>query len=68
MRKKLYRSRKDKAVSGIFGGLGDMYDVDPTILRLAFVFIALATAVFPALIFYIIASMVIPLEPKARKA
>ena len=63
MRKKL-----DKAVSGIFSGLGDMYDIDPTILRLAFVFIALATAVFPALIFYIIASMVIPLEPKARKA
>jgi phage shock protein C len=66
--KKLYRSRKNKAVSGIFGGLGEMYDVDPTILRLAFVFLALATAVFPALIFYIIAAMIIPLAPKTRKA
>lgn len=66
--KKLYRSRKNKAISGVFGGLGEMYDIDPTILRLAFVFLALATAVFPALIFYIIAAMIIPLEPKIKKA
>ncbi len=62
--KKLYRSRKNKSVAGIFGGLANMYDVDPTMLRLAFVFITLLTAIFPALIFYIIAALIIPLEPK----
>jgi phage shock protein C len=66
--KRLYRSRKHKSVSGVLGGLAEMYDVDPTIIRLAFVFITLATAVFPALIFYIIAALIIPLEPKPRKA
>jgi len=62
--KKLYRSRKNKSVAGIFGGLADIYDVDPTLLRLAFVFLALVTAVLPALIFYIIAAIIIPLESK----
>ncbi len=62
--KRLYRSRKNKSVAGIFGGLAEMYDIDPTILRLVFIFLVLATAIFPAVIFYIIAAMVIPLEPK----
>lgn len=66
--KRIYRSRKYKAVAGVFGGLAEMYDVDPTILRLAFVFIAVATAVFPALIFYILAALIIPLEPKSGRA
>ncbi len=66
--KRLYRSRKHKSVSGVFGGLAEMYDVDPTIVRLAFVFITLATGVLPALIFYIIAALIIPLEPKPKKA
>lgn len=62
--KRIYRSRKNKSVAGIFGGLAEMYNVDPIMLRLAFIFLVLVTAVFPAVIFYIIAAMIIPLEPK----
>ena len=56
--KRLYLSKKEKMLAGICGGLGEMLDVDPTIIRLAFVFIGIATAIFPLLIVYIIGSIV----------
>lgn len=63
--KRLYRSYTDKKVAGICGGLGVYLDVDPTIIRLAVVVIALLTAVFPALIGYVIAWIIIPEAPAA---
>ncbi len=58
--KKIYRSQKDKKIAGIFGGLGELFSIDPTLLRLAFVFIGLATGVFPAIIAYLVGWMIIP--------
>ncbi len=59
--KRLYRSEKNKMVAGICGGLGEMFNIDPTLVRLAFVFLCLATALFPILIAYIIGWIIIPL-------
>ena len=58
--KRLYRSQKDKKIAGIFGGLGEIFSIDPTLLRLAFVFIGLATGVFPLLIAYLVGWIIIP--------
>jgi phage shock protein PspC (stress-responsive transcriptional regulator) len=58
--KRLYRSQKDKKIAGIFGGLGEIFSIDPTLLRLAFVFIGLATGVFPLLIAYLVGWVIIP--------
>ncbi|MDB5049574.1 MAG: phage shock protein PspC [Fibrobacteres bacterium] len=51
---KFRRSRSDRKIAGIFGGLGDAFGIDPTYLRLGFVLLALITGVFPALIAYAI--------------
>ena len=59
--KRLYRSEKNKMVAGICGGLGEMFNIDPTLVRLAFVFLCLATALFPILIAYIMGWIIIPL-------
>lgn len=62
--KKLYRSRDDKMIAGVCGGLGDYFDVDSTLVRL------LAVVLFFAgigLIAYLIAWIVVPLEPKGGK-
>ena len=37
MAKKLYRSRKDRRIWGICGGLAEYFDVDPVIVRVIFV-------------------------------
>lgn len=60
--KKLYRSKEDRVVAGIAGGLGEYFNVDPTILRIAWVFVVLMTGIFPGVIAYIIALFIIPHE------
>ena len=64
--RKLYRSRSNKKIAGVLGGLGGYWKIDPTIIRLIFLVIFFLTAIFPLLIAYIIAAIVIPLEPASR--
>ncbi len=59
--KKLYRSRHDKAIAGICVGLGKYFSIDPVIIRLGFIFLALAGG--PGVIIYVIMWVVVPEEP-----
>ena len=59
--KKLYRSMKNKMLGGVSGGLGEYFAIDPTIVRLGF--IALALLGGPGIIIYIIMWLVVPPEP-----
>lgn len=56
----LKRSRRDKIIGGVCGGLGDYLDVDPVIIRVAVAIVALST-LYGALA-YIVAMIVIPKE------
>jgi len=40
--RRLYRSETDKMLAGVCGGLGEFFGVDPTLIRIAFVILALA--------------------------
>lgn len=60
MKKRLYRSRDNKIVFGILGGLGEYFQVDPTVLRLVYVVLLLVTAVFPLSLAYLIAWFIVP--------
>ena len=61
MKKKLYRSRENRAIWGICGGLGKYFGVDPVLIRV----IAVLTIIFGGwgLLAYIILYFIIPLEP-----
>jgi phage shock protein C len=61
--KKLYRSQTNKSLYGVLGGLGEYYDVDPTILRLVFIFFSVLSAGFGGLIIYLLAVLVVPENP-----
>jgi len=61
MAKKLYRSRDDRMIAGVCGGLADYFDVDSSLVRLAVLFIFLFQGV--GLIAYIIAWLVMSEEP-----
>lgn len=63
--KKLYRAREDKMWGGVCAGLGEYLEVDPTLIRLAFVLLALVTGIVPVLIFYLIAWIIVPAKPTA---
>lgn len=58
--KKLYRSTTEKKIGGVCGGLAEYFDVDPTMVRLCTIVVALVTAIFPVFIGYLIAWMIMP--------
>jgi len=58
--KRIYRSQEERKVAGILGGLGELFDIDPTLLRLLFVFIGLATGVIPLAVAYLVGWIIIP--------
>ncbi len=62
VRSKLYKSRTEKKLLGVCGGLGDYMQVDPVIVRLVFVMAALASFGIVA-VAYIVLGIVVPMEP-----
>jgi len=60
--KELTRSNTKRMLAGVCGGLGEYLDIDPTILRLAFVFGSFISG-GSALLVYIVMALVVPLEP-----
>ena len=56
--KRLYRSTTNRKIAGVCGGLGDYFGIDPTILRI--IWIALALGAGMGVIAYIIFWIVVP--------
>lgn len=62
MNKKLYRSRKNKVLTGLAGGLGKYFGIDPTIVRVLLIIGEFVTAGF-LIIGYFIVALFVPKEP-----
>lgn len=60
--KKLYRSRNQRMICGVCGGIAEYFNIDPTIIRLAWVLFGLTGS---GLIVYFLAAIIIPDEPSA---
>ncbi|MBI5134229.1 MAG: PspC domain-containing protein [Candidatus Taylorbacteria bacterium] len=62
MNKRLYRSKTNRMISGICGGVGEYLDMDPTVLRVVWVAVVIVTGLLPGALIYLIATFVIPEE------
>ena len=60
MIKKLYRSKSNKVLAGIIGGLGEYLDIDPAILRVIWILIIVFTAFVPGVVAYFLMLLVVP--------
>ena len=60
MKRRLYKGR-EKKLFGVCSGLGDYFDVDPTLVRAAFVVVFLAAG--SGLLIYIVLAIVMPDPP-----
>jgi phage shock protein C len=67
MAKKLYRSKSQKMLAGVCGGLAEYFDVDVSIVRLMLVALDFITGIAPMFFFYIIAWIVVPEAPAAPR-
>lgn len=61
--KRLYRSRSNRMLSGVCGGLGEFFSIDPTVIRLIFV-LGTVFGLGSLLVAYIVLMIVVPQEPE----
>lgn len=61
MEKKIYKSRTDRQISGVCGGLAKYAGIDSTLIRLLWVFTVLWAGT--GLILYLVCALIIPDEP-----
>lgn len=55
--KKLYRSRENRMLCGVCGGIAEYFNIDPTLIRLGFVLFGFTGT---AILAYFIAAVIIP--------
>lgn len=64
MEKKLYRSRTDKKILGVCGGIAKYFNLDSTVVRLILVFLVLCCGL--GILPYFICALVMPEEPEIK--
>lgn len=60
--KKLYRSKSDRKLAGVCGGLAEYLNIDPTVIRVIWAITSLF--VFVGIIAYVVCAVIIPEEPE----
>ena len=58
--RKFYRSRDDFVIAGVCGGIAEIYSLDANLVRLGLVFVGLMTYIYPAVLTYAVAWMLLP--------
>ncbi len=66
--KRLYRSRSDRQLRGVLGGVAEYTKLDPSFVRIAYVIITIFTGFVPGILLYLVMAFVVPLEPKGMGA
>jgi phage shock protein C len=62
MAKKFYRSRKDRVIAGVCGGMAEYFEIDPIIVRL--IALSLVLSAGGGIIAYLIAWIAVPNDPE----
>ncbi len=61
--KKLYRSRDERIIGGVCGGIADYFVIDPTLIRI--IFLVLGFGMGSGFLIYLLLLLLVPLEPLA---
>ncbi len=65
-KKRLYKSTVDRKLAGVCGGIAEYFDIDPTIVRLAWAGVVLVFGT--GLLLYIVAAIVMSDNPAQKNA
>ena len=63
--KRLYRSRKERMIAGVCGGIAEYFNIDPVIVRLIAVILLLPGG-FPGAAPYVVMWFLVPENPKQK--
>jgi phage shock protein C len=61
--KRLYRSRSERKLAGVCGGVGEYLEADPTVVRVVFLLGTIMTGFFPGIFIYFVLALIMPEEP-----
>lgn len=61
MKKKLYKSNSNRMIDGVCAGIAEYFDIDPTLIRLAWVIFSLCGG--SGVLAYIICAIIVPRRP-----
>jgi phage shock protein C len=64
--KKLNRSRENRMLGGVCGGLGEYFDIDPTLVRVLFVFGVFLGVPGALALIYLVMLILVPQEPQLQ--
>ncbi len=64
--RRLYRSRKNRWIAGVAGGIAEYFDRDPVLIRIIWILLLLPGGL-PGLVPYLICWIIIPQEPESRE-
>lgn len=56
----LSRTREDRVIAGVVGGIARRFDWNPTVVRALFVIVSVVSAAFPGLLVYLLLWMLMP--------
>jgi phage shock protein PspC (stress-responsive transcriptional regulator) len=62
--KRLHRSRSDRKLAGVLGGVADYLGLDPSLVRLVYLIVTILTGIVPGAFLYLAMSFIVPLQPK----
>ena len=62
MAKALQRSKSNRTIAGVCGGIAQTYGWDPTLVRVIYVLASILSAAFPGILVYIILWVLVPEE------
>ncbi len=58
--RRLTRSSQHRMIAGVCGGIAEYFQLDPTVVRVAYVLISIVSVAFPGILAYIILMFVMP--------
>jgi phage shock protein PspC (stress-responsive transcriptional regulator) len=58
----LRRSRSNRMIAGVVGGLAEHFGLNPTVLRIVYVLVSILSAAFPGIIVYLVLWLLVPQE------
>jgi len=66
--KRLFRSSTNRTIGGVCGGFAEYLELDVTLVRLLWILAVVFTAIFPGVIAYLLAWMLVPERPASAAA
>jgi phage shock protein C len=62
--KRLHRSRGDRKLAGVLGGIAEYLGVDPSLVRIAYTLLTVFTLGFPGVLIYLLVAFIVPGAPE----